>query len=348
MWLRLIGARCWMRWLVSAVLAGFIAAPIVALATPRAAHAMGWTRGLLVLAGFSLIIGALAAVVQEPICRSYAAALAGLSWPQRQQAVRALRRGGVPTDPAVRTAAVRVGELFVASTRPRSRLQASSGWWVPGLWLVLALLEVVGGDMRRAVLWAGLAVVTVILSAQSWYRRRRIQDRLELLRSPADPGLARSPLLAGEDRFGGLPPRRRWPLAVGALVVGVGAAAVVYAWDRPSPDCRTANAVMRFVAAHRDMLDAQLITSGDPALSRYQDWSDQLQHYSTQVSAPDIAPHVHRIAELSAQAVSLVRDARNDRFYSPSTDEMLGRQSAYLSTIGQLVDEDAALSRVCR
>ncbi|ODR13362.1 hypothetical protein AWC26_14945 [Mycobacterium shimoidei] len=324
--------------MVSAVLAGLIAGPIVALATPRAALAVGWTRGLLVLAGFSLIIGALAAALQEPICRSYGAALTGLSWPQRQQAVRALRRGEVPADPAVRTAAARVGELFVASTRPRSRVQASSVWWVPGLWLVLGLLGLAGGDVRRAVMWAGLAAVTVILSARNWYRRRRTQARLELLRSASDPGADRVVL----------PPQRRWPLVVGALVVGAGAAVVVYAWDRPSPDCRTANAVMRFIGTHRDMLDAQLITPGDPALSRYQDWSDQLQHYSTQVSAPDIAPHVHRIAELSEQAVSLVRDARKDRLYSPSTDEMFSRQSAYQNTIAQLVEEDTALSRICR
>ncbi|WP_144207199.1 hypothetical protein [Mycobacterium tilburgii] len=53
-----------------------------------------------------------------------------------------------------------------------------------------------------------------------------------------------------------------------------------YLQGGPSHDCRTADAVMNYIHAHPNMLDAWLITPGGPGLDKYQDWSDQLVAYS--------------------------------------------------------------------
>jgi hypothetical protein len=94
------------------------------------------------------------------------------------------------------------------------------------------------------------------------------------------------------------------------------------------------------------MLDAALITPGDPGLEKYQQWSAQLQAYSRQVPAGDLAPHLRRIAALSTEAVGLVSEARRDSA-SKSIDDVLARESAYRNVIGQLIDEDKALIPIC-
>jgi hypothetical protein len=132
------------------------------------------------------------------------------------------------------------------------------------------------------------------------------------------------------------------------VIVAVAAGVfLLYRQGQPSRDCRTANTVVGFIHDHPDMLDASLISPGGPGLDKYQDWSDRLIAYSRQVSAPDLAPHLHRIADLSATAVGVVTDARRDSFATPSTDEIVGRQAAYHHIIGQLIDEDKSLIPPC-
>ncbi|HEV7359464.1 MAG TPA: hypothetical protein VGN92_00050, partial [Mycobacterium sp.] len=142
-------------------------------------------------------------------------------------------------------------------------------------------------------------------------------------------------------------PRFRIVYAAFVAVAVAGGMAAVYQQARPSRDCRTADAVVGFIHAHPDMLDSTLITPGGPGLDKYQDWSDQLAAYSQQASAPDLAPHLHRIAGLSASAVALVTDARRDSFATQSADETIARQASYYGIIGKLIDEDKALIPPC-
>jgi hypothetical protein len=127
------------------------------------------------------------------------------------------------------------------------------------------------------------------------------------------------------------------------VVVAVAAAVAVYVRkDRRTPECRTADSAVDYIHAHPDMLDSTLITRGDPGLDKYQQWSAQLQVYARQVPAGDLAPHLHRIAELSTQAVALVSRARKEPARQ-ALDEML----AYRDIINQLIDEDRALIPIC-
>jgi hypothetical protein len=299
--------------------------------------------------GFSVIVSALITRARWPIQQSYARTVTGLDLSQRLQAVKALRGGEVPSDPAVLAAAVRVGNLSMAYLRRVPSWQRKFVWVVPALWATAGVLEFVGRDVRAGLTWTGLALLIAVRMARAMHRGRRLPERLALLRTAADSSPQALALLAEAHDTAAPPPGLRFRLASTAVVV-VGVAAgvfAVYQQGQPSRDCRTANTVVGFIHDHPDMLDASLISPGGPGLDKYQDWSDRLAAYSRQASAPDLAPHLHRIAELSATAVGIVTDARRDSFSTPSTDEIIGRQAAYHRIIGQLIDEDKALIPPC-
>jgi hypothetical protein len=133
-----------------------------------------------------------------------------------------------------------------------------------------------------------------------------------------------------------------------AVVIGVAAGAAAYMWYRPTPDCRTAAAAISFVAEQRDLLDPKLITADGPDLSKYQDWSDQLEGYANRVSAPDVTPHLRRIAELSGQAVAIVREVRNAPPDRSAPGQIERREWAYHDATAAIVDEENALNSGCR
>ena len=60
-----------------------------------------------------------------------------------------------------------------------------------------------------------------------------------------------------------------------------------------------------------------------------------------------LAPHLRRIAELSAQAVAIVDEARSGPAARQSIDDMLARKTGYRNIIGELIDEDKALIPIC-
>lgn len=94
------------------------------------------------------------------------------------------------------------------------------------------------------------------------------------------------------------------------------------------------------------MLTARL-TATDVDLVSYRDWSNQLQTYARQASTPDIARRLHRIADLSVQAVAQRQAINNDEIAGHSSDAIHSDQSAYLSTISELLDEQQALISTC-
>lgn len=176
------------------------------------------------------------------------------------------------------------------------------------------------------------------------YRSPRLAQHVERLRGVAVeiPEAAPAPATAESVT---LAPRRMKTAVLLAVVVGLGfgAAAYLSATPRQTPDCRTADQVVNFIYANRDLLDASRITTGGPELNRYQDWSQQLHNDARQVASPDISGHLHRMAELSVQAVSLVQDIRKDPLVSPAPDAISDHETAYQHTISELITEEGHL-----
>jgi hypothetical protein len=348
-WARLVVAPWWVLWLVNASVFAFGIIAICVLGIPGFV-ATGWVWPLVSVVGFSLIATAMVTIAQRPIQQSYAPAVAGLSQLQRSQAAKALRHGEVPSDPPVLAAAVRVGNLSMAYQRRVPHWQRVFRWCVPVLWIVAGVLGFVGDNTRSGLTWIGLAVLMAILFAWTSHKARRLWQRLELLRSAADSSPQALSVLAEAKDSAAPPPRLGLRVAFTVVVViGVAAGvAVMYLRDRRTPDCRTADSVVDFIHGHPDILDSTLITPGGPSLDKYQDWTNQLQAYSRQASSPDLAAHVHRIAEFSAEAVSLVADTRRNPAATRTADEVINRESAYRTIIGQLIGEDKALIPICQ
>jgi hypothetical protein len=348
MWARLVVAPWWVLWLVNAATFTVTLSLICALGLPGFA-ASGWIWPLLSVLAFSLIVTALLTRARRPIQQSYARTVTGLDLAQRAQAVKALRRGETPSDAAVLAAAIRVGNLSNAYQRRVPPWQGRLAWIVPALWVVAAILEFVGNNPRAGLTWCVLALLVAARLAWAAHKARRLPGRLELLRSAADSNPHALSVLAEAHDSAAPAPGLRFRIAFAVVVVVAVSAGVVavYRQGQGRRDCRIADAAVGFIHAHPDMLDSSLITPGGPGLDKYQDWSDQLVAYARQVSAPDLAPHLHRIAGLSAAAVGLVTDARRDSFTSATIDDILARQASYHGTIGQLIDEDQALIPPC-
>lgn len=344
MWIRLIGAPWWVHWLMASLPAALF---LSVLAIPEVPSATGWAWRAVSLIAVSLSIGSLVALIQRPARRTYAAQLDGLSRGQRRQVAEVLRRGDVPTDPAVLRAAVRVGTISMAYRRRLPSWQKSSPWPMVALCLAIAVLWFFTQSGLRAWAWSGMALVLAGLFVRNWYAGRGIERQAAVLRSAvsADPG-ATAELVDEADSIA-LPRRRPRLALVPALVMGASVAALMLFWNRPTPDCRTSDAVLTFIARHRDLLDARLITSGDPGLDDYQQWSNQLEYYSRDASAREIAPRLHRIADLSARAVGLVREVRQRPGVDPGSAEIVNRQGAYHDIVEQIIDEENALNRTC-
>jgi len=127
MWARLVVAPWWVVWLVNAATFAVTLLAICVLGFPRFA-ASGWTSPLLSVLIFSAIVTALTTRARRPVQQSYARTVAGLSLPQRSQAVRALRRDEVRSDPPVLAAAIRLGNLSMAYQRRVPPWQKRPAW----------------------------------------------------------------------------------------------------------------------------------------------------------------------------------------------------------------------------
>lgn len=349
MWLRTIVAPWWARWLMSASVLAVALTAVVALLFPNIFAATGWLWGLAAVVVFSLAFAAAAAAIQNPVRQSYAAALNGTTSPQRAQIRKALRSGEVPGDPLVLAAAIRVGTLSLAYLRRAARWQQTSKWGLPAFYVVLAVLDFIGNVPRQGLLWLGFAVYFAVYYGWTSRRSRRLPQHVERLRAvAAETPEAASAAVDTEDSVT-LPPRRVWASLLLVVVAGILFGCAVLLWGVPkrTPDCRTADQAVDFIYAHQEMLDSRLITSGGPDLRRYQDWSDQLQDYARQVSAADISRHLHRVAELSVQAVSLVQDIRKDPVVSPSPDAIRDHQTVYQQKMTELVADEGKLVPIC-
>jgi hypothetical protein len=329
-------APFWQRWLVSALWCAVWIIPFGILLVPDFLANLGRTYGMASLVAFSVVASGLITLVQRPLQRSFAAAVAGTTRDQRSRIVKALRRGDVPADPQVLTAAIRIGDLRTAYRDRLPRWLRTQQRWSPVLYIAVGVLEFLVNDTWRRWFWVALTIGLAAQAAWAWQRMKRSTENLERLRAASGSTLVDT---AGAS----LPPQRLWASLSVMVALGVGLAAMTFLAYQPRPGCRTADAVVAFIYANRDILTTDLAATDGDRLSGFQRWSDQLQDYSQRDSARDIAPRLRRIAELSTQVVALVRTARSIQPGGLSPDLI----TTYRDRVGQLIDEDNALACTC-
>lgn len=84
---------------------------------------------------------------------------------------------------------------------------------------------------------------------------------------------------------------------------------------------------------------------GGPPLSQYQQWAESMRRHATEAGGdPATAPHLDRIADLAAQAVTAVEKARQPGSGTLSADN----QSTYLGALSELVAEEDPAQEQCR
>lgn len=343
MWLRLLVAPWWVRWLIGAAVTAATLAAIAALLFPRVFTTTGALRGWLAVAGFGMIISASMLYVQAPLQQRLVTPIVGLDREQRAQIWKALRRGEIPADSGALAAATTMAALALRSLRRPQRGASKVVWVVPVLFAVLVILAFVTHDVRHGIFWAGFVLYFTTYHTWLGYRRRRLTQHLESLRAAArDRGIPTE--LEGS---ASLPSRRIWALVALFVVVGVTVGAMAYLSDRPDPDCRTANAALAD-SYRTDITGAWLGVMDRGDVDRYRAWSDQLHSYARQPSNGPVGGHLRRMADLSGQAVSLLEDIGRDKTSSAPADVVARDQNAYLNTITQMLDEQEGLLAICQ
>lgn len=350
MWIRLLGTPRWQRWLVHWCIAAATIGVLVPLIMPDLMAGVGWPWRLIFLGGASTLFAEQAVVVGQRASHEYVAATRGLNRTERAQAITASVRGDVPTSAAVLVAALRIGDIRLGHGRSSSKRVAVGYGLVFLGWVGLTVAHVSTDSPRQTVLKGVVTALIAIAGVRGWSVARRVERRITLLQDASEnfPGAAAALRTARRSQ----PATRHWRptlvLMTAVVLVTTGAMAAVYLARRPSPDCRTAAAVARFVVSHPDMLDPGFISasSGGPALADYQRWSEQLRRYATSVSASGVAPRVRDVADLSDRAVAVVREARADPagWQDPSQER---HRSGYGAIVGQLITEVKALDGPC-
>lgn len=299
------------------------------------------------LIAFGLLAAVPFTVLAQPVAKSYATVLNGLTVAQRAAVAAALRRKPIPTDPAVLTAAVRASDLAQAYRDRVSPVRRRVSAVLLGV-LVVALptIEFLGHRPRMGLLYLAVAAVALVLLLRPVVLRRRRRARLAELRAAAaaDPLVAAS---VAEAVAPVVPSTRERRLSVGlilALAVATSMAAVAVR-HVASRDCRTGIAVVRDIADHWDLLDANGIGPGGPALSEYKAWSQRMRHYADQVNDPTIDHLLSEIVGLSVEAVAIVEQVRAP---GVSNEGIRHGQARYVNAVGQLIGADKRLLQTCQ
>lgn len=294
---------------------------------------------------FSVGTATMLTVAQERFRRSFSAVLTDLDATQRRHAIQASQRGDIPSDPAILSTALRLCELAIGS-RLRSPLWARRiAQWMPAFWVLMAIIYFLDHAPRRGIIWLGLSLLMAIIVWRDARLLQRLQKRLESLRAAAGTVLGEVPSLAEEDYPPVMPTRKTWLITFGVLIVmAVAVGFGTYVTDRPRRECRTGLKSVTVVLDHRDLVDSRVIRPDGPSLAVFEDWSKQLHDVAARVTRADLAPRVRRIADLSDQAVSVMRHARE----SPGTQtDQVREGNAYLVLIKQILDETLSIQDTC-
>jgi hypothetical protein len=344
MWVWMVTAPTWVRWLVTSMIVAPFAGLIAVLTQPRLGAALGWPLGLPILALFSLIVGALVAALQQPRTQQYAEALQGLDTKQRRAAARALRRGDAPSDPAVVAAALHAGAIAMAVNARHHRRQHVAGAALPLLYIALTVLAYLDGDRRKAALWIGVAMLLAGLAARNAYNARRLRRQMTVLQSanPADL----PPSAPTDVQYPSRWSRRRTVLTIALVTVVMGfALGAALGLSQPHNDCATADAIVSFVAQHNDLLDVQSVEAGGPDLTDYQKWSRRISELASNISDSGLARHAHRVAAHAQQVRDVAATMRSPEASDPTSDSRDG--GALLAAAHGIVEKQNAMLAVC-
>jgi len=306
----------------------------------------GWPLFVFNVVGLSVAVASVVLLLQWRVRRSYAAAMAGLTWTQQQHAATAMWRGAIPTDAAVLQSSIR---LVLINKALRDRQPRWGKRFEPVLPLVLAAntaISLAAGDRQRSLGYLALSLLMAVLLAWVAYVRRRMRTRLPFLREAAGP-LGADPALTDADYPTPMSMRRRLLLvAVLGLLFAVVMGAGFYVFERPKRSCSHAYYGLRDFTEPKDIVDSSAVLPGGPSVTAAQDRSNRIQQQTRRVTTGAAAPHMQHLADLSQQAVDLIRDARNTP--NPAQAQTMQRQAAYLEVLNHMFDEAHHALDACR
>lgn len=322
-----------MRWVCSFVLMTLVMSPLL-LTVPGLEFSPAWTGSMI---GICLVVAAISVGYQEKAHRAYMVVLNGVSGSQRSDVVKALWRRQVPTDPVVLDAALDLGETL---SKVRKNSSSSLAW--PVMWIGMVLFQVY--ITRSAVSAAGWTLWAFLLIPHyfsDWYVGHRQERHIAALRAAATGQTADSGLSLGK--------RDRLWLAVIALGLVACAIAFTVTYERewPKRDCDKTFNVTIAVQERNQLTNGQLVVQGGPSVADYEGWSEQLQRDAAKMTAPDVAPRVRRIADLSVQVTNVVRTA-HAAAPTNSAAEVANREAVYQKLIGEMLEERQAIITFCR
>lgn len=349
-WVRYYSTSWWVRWLLlSALLMAPLAAGIAGVIANRGVPGGVWVWVLPAIVVVALGSAALISVLYQPVVSTYAAVIRGLDTNQRAQLVAAPKPGPLPEDPVVLAAVVRAGKLarLYSSRRPL---------WVR--WLVIAVGAVYAAWTLTVPDLAGLGIVLLIVEAcaaasLAWgmLLRARRKPRMAQLAAAAAADSEAAALIAAADPI--VAPRtgvrRRLCAVAGVILYGGGwglVAVLVMTVPVQSADCRTADAAINYIHDQRTLLDSAQITISGPALSTYQEWSDQLGRYAAEASRSDIKRYIQHLADLAGRATHVVEQVRQQASLGP-TDVTIDSRDEYSVLAQQIVDAEQPLLAAC-
>jgi hypothetical protein len=342
----------WVRWLAGGAATAATLAAVTMMMWPSFLPSSDWAAKAAAIGISGLAVTAALLYAQQPWRQAYIATLRGLDRSQQGRALQALRRGEMPTDPAVLAGAIRAGALSTAYRNAITKSQKATRWWMPALYLVIAALQWPTHDLRKGLLWLGFAFFFAGYFAWASHRERRLQRHVELLCAGA-MGVPEAEAAVAETAAGvPRPPQRQWATAILLGVIAACFIATVSIWGsshsgRPPGDCAVSREVVEFLDRHREMFDPRAIAPGGPGLDAYQEWSDQLRTFAQQVTVPDLSAHLTRVAALSARAVAIVRDLRSGGGTTPPPEVMQTHENDYMKIISELNAEEGDATTAC-
>lgn len=342
MFVRLARAPWWLAWMALVALTVGVYGPVWLLLDGAAD---GWPRFVFNVVGLSVVVATVMFLLQRRVRRSYAAALAGLNWTQQQRAVTAMWRGAIPTDAAVLASSIRLMLINKALQDRQPRWGKRFEPFVPLLFVANAAISVAARD-DHVLGYTALAVLIALMVAWAAYVRRRMRTRLPLLREAAGP-LGADPVLADIAYPEPMSMRRRLLLVAilglsFALVMGAG----FYVFERPKWSCTHAYHGVRDFTEPEDIVNSSAVLPGGPSVTAAQDWSGRIQRQARRVTTGAAAPHMQHLADLSQQAVDLIRDARNTPNATQAQTKQ--REAAYLKLLAHMYDEARQALDTCR
>lgn len=139
---------------------------------------------------FGLLLGAMLGYQGQASHREAIAALAELGPDQREQAIVAVTRGGIPADPAVQYATVRLGLAYLRNKRPAQLERQFKLAWIMLAVAVLALFALARPDFTarpdRLASYGAVALFGLVVAYRSMAATRRISTNVERIAGRLD------------------------------------------------------------------------------------------------------------------------------------------------------------------